>query len=109
MLGSRVYHSDGNFDGEWISDPNDPYDPNNDYAYVESATTVGCCFTESFTLPLCLPDLTWDGKTDLADLSQLLSNYGMTSGATQPDGDIDGDGDVDLADLAALLSVYGTG
>jgi len=44
----------------------------------------------------------------LSDLAQLLSNYGVTSGATFEDGDIDGDGDVDLADLAALLAEYGT-
>ena len=53
-------------------------------------------------------DLDGDNDIDLADLAQLLSNYGMTSGAIYEDGDLDGDGDVDLADLAALLSVYGT-
>ena len=54
-------------------------------------------------------DLDGDGDVDLGDLAQLLSNYGMTSGATYEDGDLDGDGDVDLADLAALLANYGTG
>ena len=49
-----------------------------------------------------------DGDVDLADLAQLLANYGTPSGATYWDGDLDGDGDVDLADLAALLAVYGT-
>jgi hypothetical protein len=54
-----------------------------------------------------------DCIVDLADLAQLLSNYGMTSGATWGDGDVDplqpdgGDGDVDLGDLAELLSQYG--
>ena len=49
-----------------------------------------------------------DCIVDLADLAQLLANYGMTSGAEPGDGDIDGDdGDVDLADLAALLGQYG--
>jgi hypothetical protein len=54
-----------------------------------------------------------DCLVDLADLAQLLSNYGMTSGAVWGDGDVDplqpggGDGDVDLGDLAELLSQYG--
>ena len=56
----------------------------------------------------CPGDLNGDGVVGLADLAQLLSNYGTTSGATYEDGDMDGDGDVDLADLAALLGVYGT-
>lgn len=58
--------------------------------------------------PACDGDLTGDGAVDLADLAQLLSNYGMTSGAAYNDGDLDGDGDVDLSDLAALLALYGT-
>ncbi len=57
---------------------------------------------------LCPGDLDGDFDVDLADLAQLLSNYGTTSGAEPEDGDLDGDGDVDLADLAALLAVYGT-
>ena len=56
----------------------------------------------------CLGDLDGDNDIDLADLAQLLANYGTTSGATYEDGDLDGDGDVDLSDLAALLAVYGT-
>ena len=53
-------------------------------------------------------DLDGDGDVDLSDLAQLLSNYGMTSGAEYEDGDLNGDGDVDLSDLAELLSHYGT-
>ena len=60
----------------------------------------------------CAGDI--DGSGDcivgLADLAQLLANYGVTSGATPGQGDIDppgGDGDVDLGDLAALLAQYG--
>jgi len=56
----------------------------------------------------CPGDLDGDNDIDLADLAQLLGNYGTTSGAEYTDGDIDLDGDVDLADLAALLGVYGT-
>jgi predicted outer membrane repeat protein len=56
----------------------------------------------------CFGDLDGDNDIDLADLAQLLGNYGETSGMTYEDGDLDGDGDVDLADLADLLGVYGT-
>ncbi len=56
----------------------------------------------------CVADLDADRDIDLADLAQLLANYGLTSGAVREDGDLDGDGDVDLSDLAELLAVYGT-
>jgi hypothetical protein len=56
----------------------------------------------------CQGDLDFDYDIDLADLSQLLSAYGVTSGAEYEDGDLDEDGDVDLSDLSALLAVYGT-
>ena len=56
----------------------------------------------------CFGDLDGDSDIDLADLAQLLANYGTTSGASYEDGDLDGDGDVDLSDLAGLLAVYGT-
>jgi hypothetical protein len=54
-------------------------------------------------------DLDGDGDVDLADLAELLGNYGTSGGATYEDGDLDGDGDVDLADLATLLGNYGAG
>jgi len=56
----------------------------------------------------CFGDLDFDYDIDLADLSQLLANYGTTSGAEYEDGDLNEDGDVDLSDLSALLAVYGT-
>lgn len=52
-------------------------------------------------------DLTGDGAVNLADLSQLLTNFGSSS-ATYEDGDIDLDGDVDLSDLSTLLVRFGT-
>jgi hypothetical protein len=58
-------------------------------------------------LPLLLGDLNVDGSVGLEDLSILLSNYGMTSGATYEQGDLDFDGDIDLTDLAELLGHYG--
>lgn len=51
-------------------------------------------------------DLDGDCDVDIADLAQMLSNYG-TPDPTAQDGDLDGDGDVDIVDLAALLSSYG--
>ena len=63
----------------------------------------------SVTNPLVPGDVDSDGDVDLADLAELLSNYGMTSGAEYDDGDLDGDGDVDLSDLAELLGNYGAG
>lgn len=55
---------------------------------------------------ILIGDLDADCDVGLSDLAQLLSNYGMTSGATYADGDMDGDGDVQLEDLSALLPVY---
>ena len=70
--------------------------------------TPGGIYNAHFVFTGWLPgDLDGDDDVDLADLAQLLANYGTTSGATYHDGDLDGDGDVDLADLAALLAVYG--
>ena len=69
----------------------------------------GDCFLACFdrTLCACYGDLNGDGQINLADLAQLLGNYGRSSGAAYADGDLSADGDIDLADLAALLSRYG--
>lgn len=56
----------------------------------------------------CVGDIDGSLRVDLVDLAILLSNYGLTSGATMEQGDVDYDGDVDLNDLAELLSRYGT-
>lgn len=58
----------------------------------------------------CICDIvdTGEGAIDLADLAQLLSNYGMVTGARYEDGDLDCNGNVDLSDLAQMLSCYGT-
>lgn len=49
-----------------------------------------------------------DGGVNLADLADLLTNFGTPAGATLADGDLDTDGDVDLSDLAVLLTNFGT-
>lgn len=56
----------------------------------------------------CPGDLNGDGIISLNDLTTLLSNFGVQSGATFAQGDGDGDGDIDLSDLTALLSVFGS-
>jgi hypothetical protein len=58
-------------------------------------------------LPPCRGDLDGDRDIDLADLSTLLANYGMSEGAGGADGDMNCDGDVDLSDLSQLLAAYG--
>ena len=58
--------------------------------------------------PACPADINNDGQINLTDLAQLLSNFGIGSGATRAMGDIDGDGDVDLTDLSTMLTVFGT-
>lgn len=53
-------------------------------------------------------DLDEDGDVDLGDLSGLLVNFGLASGATYADGDVAGcDRKVDLRDLAELLGNFG--
>lgn len=52
-------------------------------------------------------DLDGDCDVDLADLGQLLANYGDIAGVGYDHGDLDLDADVDLTDLANLLAAYG--
>ena len=71
-----------------------------------------CCNGDVFSLyaqltvtlvpGLCQSDLTGDGVTDLADLLQVLSSFGVDAG-----GDTNDDGVTDLADLLAVLAEFG--
>lgn len=56
----------------------------------------------------CTGDLNGDNAVNLTDLAQLLSNFGLGSGATLSQGDLNGDGAVSLTDLATLLANFGT-
>lgn len=73
--------------------------------------TTGTSWPASFGMAAgrepCPGDVNGDGVISLADLSVLLSNFGVPWGATFNEGDVDLDGDVDLADLATLLSSFG--
>lgn len=57
--------------------------------------------------PIWTGDLDQDGDVDLIDLANLLSNFGLASGATEAQGDVDADGAVNLTDLAFLLINFG--
>lgn len=88
-------------DGE-ASDPADPASlPSGDGAPGGDAVV-------EFEVVRCIPDLTGDGRVDLADLSRLLESFGLSEGVFPRDGDLDENGTVDLADLAMLLSKFGT-
>ena len=56
----------------------------------------------------CVGDVNGDRQVTLNDLTILLANFGMQSGATLATGDLNGDHAVDLADLTILLSQFGT-
>lgn len=66
--------------------------------HMKAAKTRGC---------FVLGDLDENQAVELADLTRLLSNFGMLSGATYADGDLDGNGSINLNDLALMLSHFG--
>ncbi|MEP0847717.1 MAG: hypothetical protein HRF50_12980 [Phycisphaerae bacterium] len=75
---------------------------------VDSAAGSSAVATVTLLYTPCTGDLDDDGAVTLADLSALLTNFGVAAGASRADGDLDADGDVDLADLSALLTAFGT-
>jgi hypothetical protein len=56
---------------------------------------------------LCRGDIDGNRIVDLSDLSTLLANYGVASGASFQTGDLNGDDAVGLGDLALLLGTFG--
>jgi len=106
--------------------PPEPNEPNDGYVGTYSLGPLHQFYFELFapTCPnqgdsgrYCCADIdgSYDCIVNLADLAQLLSNFGMTTGATLMDGNVDPfcskpgpwDEDVDLGDLAELLMEYG--
>ncbi|MFN0136705.1 MAG: dockerin type I domain-containing protein [Phycisphaerae bacterium] len=82
------------------------------YTWVVSSpcgavTSSAATLTEVTSAP-CPADLNGDHTVGLTDLSILLSNFGVGSGAAAATGDINGDGAVNLTDLSQLLAVFGT-
>jgi hypothetical protein len=103
----------------WPEPSADPNDPGSDFReYLDNS--MDCILAAGYSVTNDLDqidafswngvgDLDNDGLVGLADLTRLLTGYGLPSGATYYDGDLDGDADVDLSDLVQLLTVYGTG
>jgi hypothetical protein len=83
-----------------------------DYLFGLCQYTLGPCVGFSARIGeecACEGDVAADGVIDLADLSQLLSEFGRpTPEIPNPCADIDQSGEVDLADLGALLSRLGS-
>jgi len=78
-------------------------------ASYDCVVTTDCASATSAAawLAVCYGDLNCSGTVDLSDLSTLLSNYGLQSGATPAQGDCNEDGAIDLSDLATLLVNFG--
>jgi hypothetical protein len=57
--------------------------------------------------PICQGDANGDGSIDAADLSVLLSNFGLAAAGPSA-GDFNGDGFCDSADLSILLARFGS-
>lgn len=72
-----------------------------------SRSTIGTSSrTANFSIGFwkeCQGDLNGDGAIDLADLSELLSAFGVNN-----QGDLTGDSETDIGDLALLLARFGT-
>jgi hypothetical protein len=101
LEGSRIWHGDCDLDGNFSGSED------RDEIAQTGIVNRGCCIDE---LDDFLPgDVVINWTVDLSDLTELLSHFGTTSGATRYDGDLTGNGTVDINDLALLLSSYGTG
>ncbi|MBI5865622.1 MAG: hypothetical protein HZB38_14160 [Planctomycetes bacterium] len=73
------------------------------YAVRQFSSGGGTNFVSVMRYGCVCPDRDGDNLVGLSDLSLLLTQFGLSSGAD----DIDGDADVDMVDLALLLSLFG--
>lgn len=98
----------------FLEQTSDMHDTSDEYAIVFNNNLSAAEFEEavdavhSLLAPSCHGDLDGDGVIGLSDLSTLLTNFGVSEGATYEDGDLTGDGAVGLADLSELLTLFGT-
>lgn len=81
------------------------FEPSN--GNVISATPYDASFTlaQIAAPPPCQGDADGDGDRDFADITAVLSSFGLFPGAFGP-GDADGDGDVDFADITSVLQGF---
>jgi len=95
LLGSAPYHFD-------LNDSNTVNAVDLDWLNHFATPEGDCCFTGltgANPYGACLMDTNTDGEVGLADLAEVLGNYGTTSGALLKERDFEVDGDVDLTDL----------
>lgn len=109
LLNSQSSLYDGNNigNGGQISSEAIAYDGHPQSAAITVPQMGLLVFRHGAPTPPCPADLDDDGQVSLSDLTALLSNFGLTSGATPEQGDLDADGDVDISDLSALLAAFG--
>jgi len=75
----------------------------NDAGQTSSTPSVSTFTTLVSTPEPCDGDVNNSQSVDLADLSLVLNNFGLSTS----EGDANGDGDVDLADLSLVLNNFG--
>jgi len=63
---------------------------------------------EDYVSSLCAGDANTDWRVDLADLSLVLTNFGLGGGLSRSDGDLNADDRIDIQDLLICLTHFGS-